>query len=97
MKKPIAEMSVTPSGENYLMLPAWKSLVLSTFEDSYMIEIFKLETGIDIKSVVHASDINRMIDEATGKQKDAIVKWCDFVTKLLWGEEKERGVRGLEE
>ena len=84
MDKPIPEMKYNPNGEEYLF-PAWFDLVNYAVTDELFVSRFKEETDIDILDVINQKGINAMIDEATGYQKEAVVKWCDWVTLNLWG------------
>lgn len=85
MKKPINGMKHTPFGHE-IMGGAWLGLVIYAFSVEDNRNQFKAETGIDISDVVNSKGIKKAIDQATGYEKDAIVKWADWVTKNLWGE-----------
>lgn len=88
MKKPIPEMTKEPFGEDY-MFPAWMGLVCHAVNQKVYTDQFKQATGIDILNIVRSKGINAMIDAATGYQKTALIKWCDWVTENIWGEEIE--------
>ena len=86
MKAPIDGMEQTPFGPDY-MAGAWYSLLLHAFTREDCRDSFKAETGSDISSIANASGLDAMIDEATGHQKQTIIKWADWVTANLWGVE----------
>ena len=66
---------------------------LLTFSD--MLSILTTLKGVnqtlknkdDIQAVVDSKGMDKMIDEATGFTKDAVIKWADWVTVNHWGEE----------
>ena len=84
MKRPMPEMKHKPFGADY-MFGAWLSLVMSAFDDKETRDNFESDTGINIYDIVTAKGINGMIDKSTGRQKEAIVKWLDWVTLYIWG------------
>lgn len=86
MKKPMPEMTHKPYGEDY-MFDAWLGLVTTTFNEKELRDKFMIETGVNIYDIVTAKGINEMIDKSTGRQKEAVVRWLDWVTVTLWGVE----------
>ncbi len=84
MKKLIPEMKHKPYGEDH-MVDAFLGLVFFAVSIAQITNKFKDETGIDILDVIRAKGINEMIDKASGRQKDAIVKWLDWIAENLWG------------
>jgi len=88
MKIPIKGMKIKPYGEDY-MFPAWFSCVMAAYEDDEIREQFTKETNTNIKLVIQAVGLNAMVDKTTGFQEEAIIEWCDWVTKNVWGEENE--------
>jgi len=78
-------MKHEPYGPDY-MVGAWVALLRYLLGKEQARNDFKAETGIDIQSVVNARSLNKLIDEATGFTKDAVIKWADWVTVNHWGE-----------
>ena len=91
MRKPIQGMKNTPFGEDY-MVGAWLGLLIYTSSkiDHWGKVQFKKETNIDIDKILSAKGINTIIDEVTGYQREAVVKWADWVTKNIWGSEEDQ-------
>ena len=87
MIKPIEGMKYEPYGEDY-MAGAWISFLSFALTVPEYVTDFKKETGVDIQNVLNARGINKMIDEAAGRTKDAIIKWADFITLNYWGIEE---------
>jgi len=87
MKKPVKGMKSIPYGDN-IMTEAWLSCVSASSGVEGITKAFKEDTGIDIAVLVNRSPIEKMIDEATGLDKEIVVKWCDWVTKNIWGEQE---------
>ena len=86
MKKPIKEMKYEPYGlDNEIIVGAWLGLVRYAVSIEVYRDEFKKETGIDISNTLKSHGINAMIDQTTGYQKHAVIKWADWVTKNLWG------------
>ena len=67
------------------MADAWYSLILTTAGDPETLAGFKADTGHDLRAVLNAGGIAKMIDEATGRDRAVIVAWCDWITKHIWG------------
>tara|TARA_R100001530_G_scaffold1886_1_gene3238 strand:- start:15736 stop:16005 length:270 start_codon:yes stop_codon:yes gene_type:complete len=89
MKKPVKGMKTTPNGiNNPILMGAWFSCVSASVGVEGITKSFKDDTGIDITILVNRSPIEKLIDEATGLDKDIAIKWCDWVTKNIWGEQK---------
>ena len=85
MKPPIKGMKTKPIGHE-VMAGAWLGLVAFALSNENYRAAFKEETEIDISDVINSKGINKMIDQATGYQGQAVAKWCDWVTVNLWGE-----------
>lgn len=47
---------------------------------------FKRDTGKDLESLVTASPIARMVDDATGRTASLMAAWMDWVAANHWGE-----------
>lgn len=86
MKQPIEGMKHRPYGEEH-MFPAWYGYVLFAVNDAVICEEFKDKTGIIVKYFLQGGQIGKMIDSATGYEKDVLVKWCDFITEHHFGVE----------
>ena len=84
MKKPIKGMQQRPIGHE-LLGGAWLGTVIYAFSVEENRDLFEIETGINISDVINAAGLPRAIDHATGFEKEALVKWADWVTKNLWG------------
>ena len=84
MKSPIKGMKYRPFGEDH-MIGAWVACLEYALTNETLRREFKQETGIDIYDVITATGLKKMIDEATGYQKEAITQLADWVTKNLWG------------
>ena len=83
MRKPIEQMDYTPEGEDY-MVDAWFGLVMYASKQEDYREQFKKDTDMDL-SVIGSVGLDRMICDATGYTDAVVIKWCDWVTKNLWG------------
>ena len=79
-------------GEDY-MAGAWLGLIIYAASNADMRLKFHNDTGYDLNSVLKAVGLTKMIDEATGYTKDVMIKWCDWVTENLWGEEGLKPVK----
>jgi hypothetical protein len=53
-----------------------------------MLDLFLKETGYDLRSVIKAAGLNRMIDESTGYQAATIAAFADWICTHYWGEEE---------
>jgi hypothetical protein len=84
MKKPIEGMKTTPYGEDY-MAGGWIGLVEWLVTQDWAVSDFKEKTGHDIISIIKARGIDRMIDKATGHDREVITAWADYVTEYHWG------------
>lgn len=84
MQRPIPEMQHEPYGEDY-MFDAWFTFLKFAFGIERYRDQFKEETGIDLLNIIEARGLDKMIDESTGRTKDAVIKWADWVTENLWG------------
>ena len=80
-------MKHKPYGEDY-MVGAWMDFLFFLYRQEWARNEFKTETGIDIRGVLLSGGINKMIDEATGFTRDAVIKWADWVTLNHWGVEE---------
>ena len=68
-----------------LMFPAWYGCVLWAADKKEFVDAFKDETGYNLEAVLRASNLDALIDEATGYSKAVVVAWADWVTENLWG------------
>lgn len=99
MNPPIPGMTVTPMGLP-LMGPAWASLLQWAIREPAIRARFKKETGHDLLSLASAHPINRMIDQATGRERAMILAFADWVSVNYWGVEKrtsaEQDIKAME-
>lgn len=85
---PIEGMKQEPYGLP-LMEPAWFACVRWAIGTKEFRDAFKEETGLDLEMLANRNPIDKMIDEATGFQREIIVKFCDWVTVNVWGTEDD--------
>lgn len=83
--KPFVGMTSRPYGLP-LMAAEYFAFVVWCFRDAECVARFKSETSIDIQEIVSARGIAAAIDVATGRQREAILGFVDWVTRELWGE-----------
>lgn len=86
MEPPINGMTTTPYGSDHQAGPFLAFVCLAYEIEENRIK-FKAETGIDIVEIVKALGVRKEIDRVTGRQRDALVKFADWVTVNLWGED----------
>jgi hypothetical protein len=67
------------------MQGAWAGCVSWALSVPELREQFKAETGHDLDALAGAQGLDQMIDEATGRSRDVLVAWCDWVTTYVWG------------
>ncbi len=77
------ERRVRPFGDAE-MEPAWGACVAWAMGIDELREQFKHDTGHDLDSL-HGSAVEQMIDEATGRTREIMAAWCDWVTENIWG------------
>ena len=82
---PIAGMKVVPFGLP-LMLDAWLGLLYFAIGEREVRARFKCETGYDLDSLAMVAGIDRLVDQATGRDREIIVAFCDWVTVNMWGD-----------
>lgn len=85
---PLPEMKLIPLGWP-LMAGAYFGCVSWALDNNDIKRAFKDETGIDLESIANARGEARMIDEATGRTREAMAAFMDFVTRTVWGIEQE--------
>lgn len=79
-------MTVVPYGMPRLT-GAWLGLVTYLAGDPVAQSGFTNDTGLSIGWLADRDAISRMIDTATGRDKQLLIAWCDWVTKNHWGVE----------
>lgn len=84
VEPPVKGMREIPYGFPQ-MAGAWVGCVSWALSVPEMRDRFKAETGQDINAIAGASGLDQMIDEATGRTRDVLVAWCDWVTVNVWG------------
>ena len=85
---PVKGMKLIPYGFP-LMFEAWLGCVLWAATQEGHCNVFKQETGLDLKSLDKRTVLDSMIDEATGYENKVLAAFCDWVTERLWGEQNE--------
>ena len=85
---PLPEMKLQPLGWP-LMAPAYLGCVSWALTNDEIKRAFQSETGINLESIANAKGEARMIDDATGRTREAVAAFMDFVTKTVWGIEPE--------
>lgn len=85
---PLPEMKLTPLGWP-LMAEAYLGCVSWALDNDDIKRAFQEETGINLESIANAKGEARMIDEATGRTREAVAAFMDFVTRTVWGIEQE--------
>ncbi len=89
MKPPIEGMKTMPLyADDELMMGAWVDCVNYCITEEHRLLEFKQDTGIDMMGLVGCSPFEQMIDKATGRDKEYILRFCDWVTKNVWGEKE---------
>ena len=87
MNAPFPGMQTQPYGLP-LMTGAWLGLVQYLAGQPDARAAFTAATGHDLSSL-GSRGFDRMIDEATGRDVALVAAWCDFVTREVWGEERD--------
>ena len=85
--KPITGMTTDHYGLP-LMAGAWLGCLITAVDLPGAKDAFMAETGHDLSDVLGAKGLDRLIDESTGRTREVVVAWADWVTKNLWGEEE---------
>lgn len=80
------DLKVRPDGIDF-MPEAWLGCVSWAIGKPEMREQFKQDTGLDLSSLVSRDPISAMIDRQTGRERDMLLKFCDWVTENIWGAE----------
>lgn len=87
---PIDGMKTKPMGLHLPGMPVmWLGCVIATTEQAPALELFHAATGYDLRALIGRTPMEQMIDWATGREREIIVAWCDWVTVNVWGEERE--------
>lgn len=69
-----------------LMQDAFFDFVLWAVGQTDMLAQFKKDSGYELESLIPKNGLERMIDEATGRTKDIIGKFIDWLIVNHWGE-----------
>ncbi len=85
-KPPIEGMKLIPMGLP-LMFEAWFSCVLWCSSEADFRKQFESDTGLKLSALVGRSHFDKMIDNATGFEREVLAGFCDYVTAQIWGEE----------
>jgi len=92
MPTPLPGMTVTPDkfgtdAWEILLGGFWASLCEYLISQPEARAAFKADTGKNLDSLVNRSQLDEMIDNATGYQSEIMAAWCDWVTVNHWGVE----------
>lgn len=82
----IKGMTKKPFGGE-LMFDAFIGCVIWAAQEPEIVKRFQSDTGTNLGAFFSRSPIEKMVDKATGFQRDIFIKWCDWVTVHIWGEE----------
>ena len=81
---PIDGMKVTPFGWPH-MAGIWAACLMWAVTEDAIVARFEADTGKKLPPPAR-NGLERMIDEATGVNRDIAVAFADWVTKEIWGE-----------
>lgn len=70
------------------MEDAWFGCVVHAISEDEALERFRSDTGIDLKSFARRGVLIQAVDEATGYERFVMLKFLDWVTEHVWGEEE---------
>ena len=87
---PIDGMTLMPFGvaNDPIMGGAFIACAMAAIREDSCMDAFKDETGHDMESLLHQTPINRMIDQATGREKIVIGAFFDWIAETVWGLEE---------
>lgn len=83
-------MERRPFGEDY-MVDAYMGCVMHAIGEPAMLDAFQAATGIDMRTLAHRDFLSQAIDKATGYERFCILKFFDWVTVNVWGQEETGG------
>lgn len=86
---PVNGMTVVPTGGDW-MCPAWASFVLWAATNDEILNAFHKATKLDARALESRSGLIRAIDEATGFEREIVLKFLDFATLNYWGTTPDR-------
>lgn len=91
MKPPIEGMKTIPEGIGTpFMTVFWASGLRCAIAMPGIVERFENETGIKITSIATSSGLDAMIDEASGRTRNAVIAFADWFTTNIWGEQNKQ-------
>lgn len=79
-------MTKRPFGEQF-MEGAWVGCVMHAISEDEPLAQFQKDTGINLKSFAHRGAMIQAIDKTTGYDRFVMLKFLDWVTENVWGEE----------
>lgn len=71
-----------------LMIDAYLACVEHAISQPEARLSFKGQTGYDLESLIGRDPISKMIDKATGYEREVMLSFFDWVTVNIWGEEE---------
>jgi len=69
------------------MAGAFMSCAVWAASKEEIVKAFEKDTGWDVRTVVLRSSIEKMVDEATGRDREFLGKWYDWVAENIFGED----------
>lgn len=70
-----------------LMLEAWLGCVHWAIGQPEIRDAFRRQEGRDLSVLLNRAPMAQMIDEATGRDREILISFCDWVTVHFWGVE----------
>ena len=86
--KPIKGMTKEPYGLP-MMLDAWLGCLHWAIGKDEIRAQFKSDTGKNLESLVGATAFEKMIDKATGYDRELFAAFADWVTINFWGDDAD--------
>lgn len=88
LQLPIRGMTKVPYGLAILGGADFVACVMAMAQEHEILDIFYRETNQDLRAVIKATGIDRMIDESSGRQAAVIASFADWICTNYWGEEE---------
>lgn len=85
---PVIGMTITPWGwGDPLLSGGFMSCVDWAAGQPEILNLFHSDTGHRLESLVTSSAIEKMVDDATGKNQEIVAAWFDWVATNVWGDD----------
>ncbi len=85
---PVRGMTAVPLGIDD-SFGSWFACVTHAIGESSIRQQFKADTGWDVESVLIRTPIEAFVDKSTGYEAMLMLKFFDWVTVHIWGEEPQ--------